>query len=120
MWEDGYGEDHSVFMAFAPKENPKIAIACIVENAGFGGTWAAPIVSLMIEQYINGEISNEFKLNRILEKNFLEQEAEADVPAPAINAAVTPSVQPIEVPQPTPEVVPDAAPAVQPDNYPEG
>ncbi|MCS6821396.1 MAG: penicillin-binding protein 2, partial [Microscillaceae bacterium] len=45
------GEDHSVFIAFAPKENPKIAIAVYVENAGFGGVWAAPIATLMIEKY---------------------------------------------------------------------
>lgn len=51
------GEDHSVFFAFAPRENPKIAIAVFVENAGFGGDIAAPIASLMIEKYINGEIS---------------------------------------------------------------
>ncbi|MEM9546317.1 MAG: penicillin-binding protein 2 [Bacteroidota bacterium] len=51
------GEDHSVFFAFAPRENPKIAIAVYVENAGFGGDIAAPIASLMIEKYINGEIS---------------------------------------------------------------
>lgn len=50
-------KDHSFFAAFAPRENPKIAIACIVENAGFGGTVAAPIVSLMIEKYLNDTIS---------------------------------------------------------------
>jgi penicillin-binding protein 2 len=49
--------DHSFFAAFAPRENPRIAIACIVENAGFGGTVAAPIVSLMIEKYMNDTIS---------------------------------------------------------------
>jgi len=51
------GKDHSVFFAFAPRENPKIAIAVYVENAGFGGDIAAPIASLMIEKYIKGEIS---------------------------------------------------------------
>jgi penicillin-binding protein 2 len=51
------GEDHSVFIAFAPMENPKIAIAVYVENAGFGGTWAAPIASLMIEKYLTDSIS---------------------------------------------------------------
>ena len=49
-------EDNSVFMGFAPKNNPKIAIAVYVENAGFGGDVAAPIGSLMIEKYLNGEI----------------------------------------------------------------
>ncbi len=50
------GEDHSVFMAFAPKENPRIAIAVYVENAGWGGRAAASIASLMIEKYLTGEI----------------------------------------------------------------
>jgi penicillin-binding protein 2 len=50
--------NHSFFAAFAPRENPKIAIMCVVENSGrFGGTYAAPIVSLMIEKYINDTIA---------------------------------------------------------------
>ena len=49
--------NHSFFCAFAPRENPKIAIMCVVENSGrYGGTYAAPIVSLMIEKYINDTI----------------------------------------------------------------
>ncbi len=55
------GKDHSIFFAFAPRENPKIAIAVYIENAGFGGTYAAPIAGLMIEQYLKGEIS-EYKI----------------------------------------------------------
>ena len=50
------GQDHSVFFAFAPKENPKIAIAVYVENGGWGGSYAAPIASLMIEQFLNDSI----------------------------------------------------------------
>jgi len=50
--QNPHGKNHSVFMCFAPKDNPKIAIACIVENAGFGATWAAPVATLMIEKYI--------------------------------------------------------------------
>lgn len=49
-------KNHSVFLAFAPRENPKIAIAVYVENGGEGGYTAAPIASLMIEKYLNGEI----------------------------------------------------------------
>lgn len=63
--------DHSVFMAFAPKDNPKIAIAVYVEEAGFGGNWAAPISSLMMEKYITGVIKRPKKEQRILEANFL-------------------------------------------------
>lgn len=69
--ENPHGEDHSVFIAFAPKDNPKIAIAVYVENAGFGGTWAAPIASLMIEQYLTGKIAHPEKETRILEADFL-------------------------------------------------
>jgi|TARA_B100000809_G_scaffold46775_1_gene41231 penicillin-binding protein 2 len=50
-------EDHSILVAFAPKDNPKIAIAIFVENGGYGSRIAAPITSLMIEKYLNGEIS---------------------------------------------------------------
>lgn len=55
--QNPHGADHSVFIAFAPKDNPKIAIAVYIENAGFGGTWASPIASLMIEKYLADSIS---------------------------------------------------------------
>ena len=51
------GDDNSVFMCFAPMDNPKIAVAAYVENGGFGAAWAAPIASLMVEKYLNGEIA---------------------------------------------------------------
>ena len=54
--ENPHGEDHSVFFGFAPRNNPQIAIAVYVENSGSGGRYAAPIASLIIEKYINGEI----------------------------------------------------------------
>ncbi len=53
------GQDHSVFMGFAPKDDPKIAIAVYVENGGFGAEYGVPIGSLMMEQYINGKLSEE-------------------------------------------------------------
>ena len=52
--QNPHGEDHSVFMCFAPYDKPQIAVAVYVENAGFGGTWAAPIASLLAEYYIRG------------------------------------------------------------------
>ncbi|MFT6137330.1 MAG: penicillin-binding protein 2 [Salibacteraceae bacterium] len=64
--------DHSVFMAFAPMENPKIAVAVYVEYSDYGGTWAAPISSLMIEQYLTGEIKRKDKQKRITNASFLE------------------------------------------------
>ncbi|MCC5945400.1 MAG: peptidoglycan glycosyltransferase [Bernardetiaceae bacterium] len=79
--QNPHGEDHSIFISFAPKDNPKIAIAVIVENSGFGGTWAAPIASLMIEKYINREISEKSQIHkekRILEADFIRQKAERD------------------------------------------
>jgi len=56
--QNPHGKNHSVFMCFAPKDNPKIAIACIVENAGFGATWAAPVATLMIEKYIKKDTAS--------------------------------------------------------------
>lgn len=54
---ENYGNDHSVFICFAPKNDPKIALAVYVENAqGGGGTWAAPIAGLLVEKYLNGEV----------------------------------------------------------------
>ena len=64
--ENPHGLDHSIFMAFAPVENPQIAIAVVVENAGFGSTWAAPIASLMIEKYIKGVVTRPHLEKRVL------------------------------------------------------
>lgn len=71
--ENPHGKDHSIFMAFAPVENPQIAIAVVVENAGFGSTWAAPIASLMIEKYIKGEITRPELEQKVLTLNEDEQ-----------------------------------------------
>ena len=71
--QNPHGKDHSIFFAFAPRENPKIAIAVYVENAGDGGAFAAPIASLMIEKYIKKEIraNREYMENYILRSNLL-------------------------------------------------
>jgi penicillin-binding protein 2 len=66
------GEDHAVFVAFAPKENPKIAIAVYVENAGFGGSSAAPIARLMIEKYLTGTISQQKFEDWVVNAEYLE------------------------------------------------
>lgn len=55
--QNPHGRDHSAFMGFAPYNNPKIAVAVYVENAGFGATYGVPIGSLIMEKYLNGEIS---------------------------------------------------------------
>lgn len=72
--ENPHGKDHSVFFGFAPKENPKIAFAVYVENSGFGGTYAAPIASLMVEKYLTDTISapRKFLEKRMLDANLLQ------------------------------------------------
>jgi len=55
--QNPHGDDHSVFVAFAPRDNPKIAIAVIVENSGYGATWSAPIASLLVEKYLRDSIT---------------------------------------------------------------
>jgi penicillin-binding protein 2 len=55
--QNNHGEDHSVFVAYAPRDNPKIAIAVIVENSGQGASWAAPIASFIVEKYLRDSIS---------------------------------------------------------------
>ncbi len=62
-------KDHSIFVAFAPKDNPKIAIAILVENGGFGATIAGPIASLMIEKFIKRKITRKDLETRILAKD---------------------------------------------------
>ncbi len=65
------GEDHAIFIAFAPKENPKIAIAVFVENAGFGGTHAAPIASLCIEKYLKRHVERKAMETKWMNKSYL-------------------------------------------------
>ncbi|HEX8376487.1 MAG TPA: penicillin-binding protein 2 [Pedobacter sp.] len=79
--QNPHGEDHSVFFAFAPRNNPKIAIAVVVENGGHGSTWAAPIASLMIEKYITDSIRRDkHYLERILKGNLLPRPKVAPKP----------------------------------------
>jgi len=70
--ENPHGEDHSVFMAFAPKENPQIAISVYVENSGWGGRAAASTASLVIERYLKGEISRPWLEEYVLVGDFLD------------------------------------------------
>ena len=65
--------DHSMFIAFAPKDDPKIAIAVFVENGYWGGRWAAPIASLMIEKYLTKEIKRKWLETRMIEGTLLEE-----------------------------------------------
>jgi penicillin-binding protein 2 len=73
--ENPHGQDHSIFVAFAPKDDPKIAISIIVENGYWGSRWAAPIASLLIELYLNGEISRPEMEKRMLQGDLSEEYA---------------------------------------------
>ncbi len=64
--ENPHGQDHSIFIAFAPKVNPKIAIAVFVENGYWGSRWAGPISSLMIEKYLTGKITKTWEEQRMI------------------------------------------------------
>ncbi len=55
--QNPHGKNHSIFVAYAPEEDPKIAVAVVVENAGFGATWAGPIAAFMMEKYLNDTIA---------------------------------------------------------------
>ncbi|NQY11157.1 MAG: hypothetical protein HRT71_16800 [Flavobacteriales bacterium] len=63
--QNPHGDDHSIFISFAPMDNPKIAIAAYIENAGYGSTMAAPIASLMIEKYLTDTITRQRMADRI-------------------------------------------------------
>jgi len=75
--QNGVGKkDHAFFVGFAPRENPKIAIAVIVENAGFGSTYAAPIFSLLVEQYLRGKITRvekEEEISNIVTNSYVQK-----------------------------------------------
>jgi len=72
--QNPHGDDHSIFIAFAPKENPKIAIAVYVENAGWGSEWAAPIATLIIEKYLNKTISRPIPEKKMINGNLINKE----------------------------------------------
>jgi len=74
--QNPHGKDHSIFICFAPMNNPKIAIAVYVENAGFGATWAAPIASLMLEKYLRREVKRQEMEKRILDANLLPKKSD--------------------------------------------
>lgn len=71
--QNPHGENHSIFVGFAPLNNPKIAIAVVVENGGYGATWAAPIASLMTEMYLKDSVSRKDLELRIINKNLLDR-----------------------------------------------
>lgn len=94
--QNPHGDDHSLFIAFAPKDNPQIAVAAIIENAGYGSVWAAPTNTLMIEQYLKDTVERKNVEKKILEANFIEKTQEQDAPTDTTedadsDQAITPS-----------------------------
>ncbi len=73
--QNPHGEDHSVFISFAPMDKPRIAVSVFIENAGFGGVWAAPIASLMMEKYLTKKVKDKSKEKMIVEANLLNVKA---------------------------------------------
>jgi penicillin-binding protein 2 len=69
--QNPHGKNHSIFIAFAPMENPKIAISVVVENAGYGAEWAVPIASLMIEKYLKRGVKRKDVEQKMIEGNLI-------------------------------------------------
>ena len=70
--QNPHGDDHSTFIAFAPKDDPQIAITVYVENGVWGSRWAAPMAGLLIEKYLKGKVTRKDIELRMLEGNLLE------------------------------------------------
>jgi penicillin-binding protein 2 len=69
--DNPHGKPHSVFIAYAPRENPRVAICVIIENAGFGATWAVPIATLMVEKYFNRVVKRPELEERMINANLM-------------------------------------------------
>ncbi|MGL5959871.1 MAG: penicillin-binding transpeptidase domain-containing protein, partial [Bacteroidales bacterium] len=69
--QNPHGADHSIFICFAPRHNPQIAVAVYIENSGFGATWAAPTASLIVEKYLKRNVSRTWVEERVVNANLL-------------------------------------------------
>ncbi|MDR1673748.1 MAG: penicillin-binding protein 2 [Bacteroidales bacterium] len=76
--QNPHGKDNATFMAYAPRNHPKIAVAVYIENAGFGATWAAPVASLMIEKYLTGKTTRAWMEQRLLNFNLYDNHEAAN------------------------------------------
>lgn len=76
--QNPHGKDHSIFLAFAPMDDPEIALSVIVENSGYGSRWAVPIATLMIEKYMNGKIRRQWVEDRMLAGDLIGAEKEKE------------------------------------------
>jgi penicillin-binding protein 2 len=73
--ENPHGADHSVFIGFAPKDNPKIAVAVVVENSGFGAEWAAPAAGMLFAKYLNYKLEKDWIENYVVKRDFIHDPA---------------------------------------------
>jgi len=89
--QNSHGEPNSVFVAFAPRDHPKIAIAVIVENSGEGAHWAAPIASFIVEKYLRGSVSQ--RESGITPEYFMNANKLPDI-IPKIRKTVPPPIPP--------------------------
>lgn len=96
--QNPHGEDHSLFIMFAPFEDPEIALAVVVENAGYGATAAAPIGSLMAEKYLTGRIADTWerrywrqRLREEIRSTPLRDQEQAPVPPQTVSAGPSPA-----------------------------
>jgi penicillin-binding protein 2 len=103
--QNPHGKDHSLFVAFAPMQNPKIAICVVVENAGFGATWAAPIASLIMEKYLKDTLTTASLAN-------VDRISGADLIPPAIKHWYF-KQDSIKLVKQSQKINPDAAPVFQ-------
>lgn len=97
--QNPHGEDHGWFIAYAPYDNPQIAIAVLTENSGYGSVSAAPIASLLIEKYISGEIKRNYVLNHVLNfkpRNSAEDDEEEEAPEAGEPDVLPQTIQNIE------------------------
>lgn len=103
--QNPHGKNHSVFIGFAPRDNPKIAVAVIVENAGYGGTYAAPIASYITETYLKGKLTgNRADRAELMKKLVVLPDSPAPIPKAVPGPADT-SGKPgtVILPQPAPQ-----------------
>ena len=97
--QNPHGADHAVFFAFAPRENPKIAIAVVVENAGYGGVWAGPIASMLIEKYLKDTVTLPKHIqDRIYDADLLPK-VKTETPKELVKATTRQSTQPKKEPE---------------------
>lgn len=95
--QNNHGANHSVFVAYAPRENPKIAIAVVVENSGDGGTWAAPIASFIVEKYLRDTITlRGIRPDYYMNSNLLTPPKQKKKPTAADSAKIKAATTPVK------------------------